>query len=66
MWTKKHRARAAARTKQVKRYRSDLTNEEWQVTEPLMRQACRTGRRRSMDLREAVNAIRYLLRSSCE
>lgn len=66
MWTKEHRARAATREKLVKRYKTDLTDEEWQAIEPLMPQPARTGRRRSVDLREVVNAIRYLVRTGCE
>lgn len=31
MWTKKHRAKAVARTKELKRYPSDLTEDEWSV-----------------------------------
>ena len=66
MWTKEHRARAVAREKLVKRYKTDLTDEEWQAIAPLMPQPARTGRRRSVDLREVVNAIRYLVRTGCE
>jgi putative transposase len=66
MWTKEHRQRATAQAKQVKRYPSDLTDEQWQAIEPLLPQRSRTGRRRSVDLREVVNAIRYLVRSGCE
>lgn len=66
MWTKEHRARAATREKLVKRYKTDLTDDEWQAIEPLMPQPARTGRRRSVDLREVVNAIRYLVRTGCE
>lgn len=66
MWTKEHRARAAAREKLVNRYKTDLTDEEWQAIAPLMPQPARTGRRRSVDLREVVNAIRYLVRTGCE
>jgi putative transposase len=66
MWTKEHRARAVAREKLVKRYATDLTDEEWQAIEPLMPPPARTGRRRSVDLREVVNAIRYLVKTGCE
>lgn len=66
MWTKEQRARAAARERQVKRYRTDLTDEEWQAIEPLLPGPARTGRRRSVDLREVINAIRYLVRTGCE
>jgi putative transposase len=66
MWTKEHRAKALARTKEIKRYPSDLTDDEWSVIAPLMPAASRTGRPRSVDLREVINAIRYLVRSGCE
>jgi hypothetical protein len=66
MWTEEHRKRAISRAKQVKRYPSDLTDAEWVVIEPLMPVRARRGRRRVVDLREVVNAIRYLVRSGCE
>jgi putative transposase len=45
------------------RYPTDLTDDEWRVLEPLIPPAKPGGRPRSVDLREVVNAIRYLLRS---
>src|SRR6476620_1109698 len=66
MWTKEHRAKALARTRVLKRYPSDLTDDEWSVIAPLMPAASRIGRPRSVDLREVINAIRYLVRSGCE
>jgi putative transposase len=51
--------------KKTKRYPTDLTDEEWSHTEPLLPQAAKTGRRRSVDLREVLNAIRYLVRTGC-
>ncbi|MFS0757488.1 IS5 family transposase [Noviherbaspirillum sp. 1P10PC] len=66
MWTKEHRAKALARTRELKRYPSDLTDDEWLVIAPLMPAASRIGRPRSVDLREVINAIRYLVRSGCE
>jgi transposase len=66
MWTKEHRAKVAARAKALKRYPSDLTDEEWAVMEPLMPGASRLGRPRRVDLHEVINAIRYLVRSSYE
>jgi putative transposase len=44
-------------------YPTDLTDEEWQVLEPLIPAAKPGGRPRSADVREIVNGIRYLLRS---
>ena len=44
-------------------YPSDLTDEEWVRVEPLMPKPPRRGRKPSVDLREVLNAIRYLARS---
>ena len=66
MWTKEHRAKALARTRELKRYPSDLTDDEWSVIAPLMPAPSRIGRPRSADQREVINAIRYLVRSGCE
>jgi putative transposase len=46
-------------------YPTDLTDDEWRVLEPLIPSAKPGGRPRSVDLREIVNAVRYLLRSGC-
>ena len=45
------------------RYPTDLTDDEWRVLEPLIPAAKPGGRPRSVELREIVNGIRYLLRS---
>jgi putative transposase len=42
---------------------TDLTDDEWRVLEPLIPPAKPGGRPRSVDLREIVNGVRYLLRS---
>jgi putative transposase len=46
----------------VERYPSDLTDEEWQLLEPLIEEAdpYTTGRPRTTYLREIINAIFYL------
>ena len=46
-----------------KAYPTDLTDDEWRVLDPLIPAAKPGGRPRSVDLREIMNAIRYLLRS---
>ena len=56
----------AAIEKKTKRYPSDLTDEEWSAIEPILPGPSRRGRKRSTDLREVVNAIRYMVRSGCE
>jgi len=47
------------------RYSSDMTNSEWMVTTPFIPPAKRGGRRRTTDLREAVNAMLYIAASGC-
>lgn len=66
MWTDKHRERQVRQCAKTKRYPSDLTDAEWKAIEPLLPRPATTGRRRVTDLREVLNAIRYLVRSGCE
>ena len=49
--------------RKTKRYPSDLTDEEWERIKPLMPKPPRRGRKISVDLREMLNAIRYMARS---
>jgi transposase len=42
-----------------------LTDEEWEQIKPLMPKPGRRGRPREVDLREILNALRYLVRSGC-
>ena len=65
MWTKKDCARQQKLAKTVKRYPSDLTDKEWARVRPLLPPASGEGRRRKTDLREIINALRYLIRSGC-
>ena len=46
-------------------YPSDLTDAEWAILEPLIPPAKPGGRKRSVDIREVINAILYLLRTGC-
>lgn len=46
-------------------YPSDLTDPEWILLEPLIPPAKPGGRRRTVDMREVVNGICYVLRSGC-
>lgn len=48
-----------------KAYKSDLTNEEWRIIEPLIPPPKPVGHPRTVDIREVVNAIFYLLRTGC-
>ena len=52
--------------KKTKRYPSDLTDEEWGALDGLLPQPATRGRKRTTDLREVVNALRYMVRSGCE
>jgi len=49
----------------TQRYPTDLTDDEWRLLAPLVPPAAPGGRPRSVDPREVVNAVRYLLRSGC-
>ena len=51
--------------RQTKRYPTDLTDKEWERIAPLLPGACGAGRPRRTDLREVLNAIRYLVRTGC-
>jgi transposase len=51
--------------KKLKRYPTDMTDEEWSVIAPLFPGPETRGRPRKTDLREVVNAIRYLVRTGC-
>lgn len=62
MWTEQHR-RSYARV--GGRYPSDVTDDEWARLEPLIPPAKPGGRPRQTNMREAINAIFYLLRTGC-
>jgi transposase len=49
--------------KKTKRYPSDLTDEEWERIAPLLPKPAKKGRKPEVDLREVLNAIRYMARS---
>jgi transposase len=63
MWKPEHR-RAADR--RGLRYPSDMTEAEWALVAPMIRPAKRGGRRRSVDAREVLNAIFYVLWTGCQ
>jgi len=48
-----------------KSYETDLTDEEWRILEPLLPGAKLGGRPRTTNIREALNAIYYVLRTGC-
>jgi transposase len=62
MWTDEHRA---AYCRDPKGYPSDLTDAEWERLSPLIPAAKPGGRPRKTDMRQAINAILYLLRTGC-
>jgi transposase len=63
MWKPEHRAAADRRGL---RYPSDLTDGEWALVEPLIPPAKQGGRKRSVDLREVLNGIFYVLSTGCQ
>jgi len=44
---------------------TDLTDAQWAVLQPLLPPPARTGRPRTVDLREVLNALFYVVRSGC-
>jgi transposase len=48
------------------RYPSDLTDEEWAHVEPLIPPARPGGRKRETNMREALNAVMYVLSTGCQ
>jgi putative transposase len=49
--------------RKIKRYPSDLTDKEWEQIKPLLPRPPERGRKPAVDLREIINAIRYIARS---
>jgi transposase len=62
MWTKEQRA---IYWRDEDRYPSNLTDVEWERLKPLIPEAGPGGRPRKTDIRAAMNAIFYLLRTGC-
>ena len=62
MWTDEHRA---VHGQAGPGFPSDLTDPEWKRLEPLIPPARPGGRPRGTDMRQAMNAILYLLRTGC-
>ncbi len=63
MWKPDHR-RAADR--RGLRYPSDLSDAEWVLVAPLIGPAKRGGRPRTVDVREVLNGIFYVLSTGCQ
>ena len=49
----------------TKRYPTDLTDDEWERMQPFLPKAGKRGRKPTTDLREVLNAIRYIARAGC-
>lgn len=47
-------------------YPTDLTNAQWALIEPLIPAAKPGGRPRTIDIRDVVNAVFYILKAGCD
>src|SRR4051812_13289954 len=63
MWTVKQRQ---AHDRAGLRYPSDLTAAEWALVAPFVPPAKRGGRKRTVDVREVLNGIFYVLATGCQ
>ena len=63
MWKPEHRL-TARRVGQ--RYDSDLTDEEWALVAPLIPPPKRGGGKRTVNIREVLNALFYVLWTGCQ
>ncbi len=63
MWTSENRG---SYDRGKLRYPSDVTDEEWAHIAPLIPPAKHGGRKRSVDIREVVNGLMYILSTGCQ
>ena len=63
MWTVENRGRY---DRSRLRYPSDLTDAEWSLTKPLIPRAKRGGNKRTVNVREIVNGLMYVLSTGCQ
>ena len=63
MWTSKNRARY---DRSKLRYPSDLTDAEWGLVEPLIPPGKTGGGKRTVNMREVVNGLMYILSTGCQ
>ncbi len=63
MWKPEHRQAA---NRSGLRYPSDLTDAEWALVEPMIPPARHGGRKRSVNVREVLNGIFYILWTGCQ
>jgi transposase len=63
MWTNENRGRY---DRSRLRYPSDLTDDEWNLVEPLIPPGKRGGDKRTVIMREVVNGLMYILSTGCQ
>ena len=63
MWTDENRGRY---DRSRLRYPSDLTDAAWALVQPEIPQAKRGGNKRTVDVREVVNGLMYVLSTGCQ
>jgi len=63
MWTTENRA---LYDRSRLRYPSDLTDEEYSIIRPLIPPAKKGGNKRTVDVREIVNGLMYILSTGCQ
>jgi len=63
MWTAENRARY---DRSKRRYPSDLTHEEWALAKAEIPRARRGGNKRTVDVREVMNGLMYVLSTGCQ
>jgi transposase len=63
MWTTENRSRY---DRSKLRYPSDLTGAEWALIKPLIPRAKRGGGKRTVNIREVVNGLMYVLSTGCQ
>ncbi len=63
MWSVENRARY---DRSRLRYPSDLTDEEWALAKTRIPRAKRGGNKRTVDVREVMNGLMYVLSTGCQ
>ena len=63
MWTDENRGRY---DRSRLRYPSDLTDTEWSLIKRLIPRAKRGGNKRTVDVREVINGLMYVLSTGCQ
>ena len=65
MWRRRKHALHVEHAPRKERYPSDMTDTEWAIIAPLIPPQRPGGRHRETDMREVMNAVRYVLRTGC-